>query len=79
MAAKKQKGGKSSSSGRSRPAEVPAPRTPANPTRGRQEHDGVDENLDERALARRHQKPRSARATMKGPNNRKGSTSGKKG
>lgn len=68
MAAKKQPGKKSS------------PRTPAaNPTRGRHEQDGVDPNFDGREMARKNLKPRSARQTLKGPNDRKASTSQKRG
>lgn len=64
MADKKQKGGKPASSGRSRPpAKVPGPPGPkANPTRGRPEQDGVDQNLDKREIARKTAKPRSPRA-----------------
>ncbi len=81
MANKRQQGEKSSSSGRSRrPAEVPGPLRPAaNPARGRHEQDGVDQQLDERELARRNAKPRSPRATAKMPNDRKASTSNQGG
>ena len=81
MTAKKQKGGKSSPSGRSRQAaEVPGPPGPAAPpTRGRQQQDVVDHGLDERELARKNLKPRSARETVKPPNDRKASTSRKGG
>ena len=68
MAGKQQKGGKqqggksSSSGGSSKPAKMPKPSGPAaDPTRGRHEQDGVDENLDKRELARRNTKPRSPR------------------
>ena len=78
MAIKKQKGGKSSSS--TRPAKMPRPSGPAaKPTRGPQEQDGADQDLDKRELARKNTKPRSARETLKGPNDRKGSTSQKSG
>jgi len=78
---RKKKGEKSSSSGRSsRPAEVPGPLGPAaNPTRGRHEQDGVDRELDKRKNARKNAKPRSPRGTLKGPNDRKASTSRKSG
>lgn len=81
MAARKQKVEKSASSGRSRrPSEVPGPFGPAeNPTRGRHEQDGVDQGLDERKNVRKNAKPRSARETLKGPNDRKASTSRKSG
>ena len=63
MAARKQKGGKPASSGSSRPpAKVPGPLGPiANPTAGRHEQDGIDQNLDKREIARKNAKPRSPR------------------
>ena len=77
MAVRKKQGEKSSSPGRSsRPADVPKPLGPApNPTRGRHEQHGVDQYLDERANVRKNAKPRSPRGTLKGPNDRKASTS----
>lgn len=73
MAGSKQKTRKSSSSGKSRkPSEKPGPLEPAaNPTRGRHEQAGVDQNLDEREMARKNAKPRSAREAMRGQNDRK--------
>ncbi len=73
MAGSKQKTRKSSSSGQTRrPAKSPGPLGPAaNPTRGRHEQAGVDQNLDEREMARKNAKPRSARQTLRGPDNRK--------
>ncbi len=79
MADKKQKSEKSSPPGRSRrPARVPGPvGLDANPTRGRHEQDGVDHEVDKRQVARKNAKPRSARETLKAPNDRKASTSRK--
>jgi hypothetical protein len=41
--------------------------------------EGFDQNVSEREMARKNAKPRSARETMKGPNDKKGSTSRKSG
>ncbi len=77
MAAKKQKGVKSSSTGRSvRPAEMPQPPA-AKPVRGRDEPVGGNRKVDERELVRKNAKPRSPRETLKGSNSRKASTSRK--
>lgn len=79
MAAKKQKSGKPSLPERSpRPAPGPGPvGLDANSTRGRHEQDGVDHEVDKRQVARKNAKPRSARETLKAPNDRKASTSRK--
>ena len=56
---------------------VRSPKLKKSPTTGMQE--GVDRGLDDREKARMNQKPRSSGETLKGPNDKKASTSRKSG
>lgn len=47
--------------------------------RDEQEQDEADRGIDKREIVRQNAKPRSARQSQKGPNNRKASTSRKGG
>jgi hypothetical protein len=70
--------GKNTSSGRRRAAKIPIPAE--DDDRGRDPEDGgEDRPLDKRESARQTAKPRSARESLKGPNNRKGAAARKKG
>ena len=66
---------KSSPSSRQASAGGAAPGRAANPAGGRSTREA--EPVDERAIARKNQKPRSARESIKGPSERKSSSSGK--
>ena len=74
MPVKKQQNKTSSSR---RPARAVGARGSANPAPGRRAREDADPVVDERAIARKNTKPRSARESVKGPSQRKASPSGK--
>lgn len=75
---KKKKDEESSPSGRPGPSERGSePGGKANPAQGRRTRGDEGTVVDERAIARKNTKPRSARESLKGPNDRKASPLGK--
>lgn len=70
---KKTTDAKSSPGGKRRPSKTAGPLdAKGDPDRRREDEGDVHQGLDERAIVRKNAKPRSARQSMKGPNNRKG-------